>query len=520
MTRLACGLPREWLVRMWRGHDPERSGELQILPQVPHFVGAGLPHVGPWKFTEDVPMLWYGPGHIKAVGRVQRPVTLADIAPTEAALLGSSFEAPDGRPMREALIPPDQRDEAPRLVVILVWDGAGRNVLAEWPASWPDLQSLIPQGAWYENATVGSSPTSSAQDHATIGTGAFPRNHKMVGHSMRIGGQIVPPWKDPSLLELPTFGDVYDRQMQNEPLVGLIGTVPIQLGMSSRGAFAPGGDRDVAVLRVPGNAETLGEEGVSWRIPDQYKQWYRFPKYANDLPPLRSYVEEVGLDSRDGQRDGLWRGRDIFGDELLGGFHTPARVPYQDRLIEEVIRREGFGNDQVPDLLYINHKLIDTLGHLYGIQAPEIRDSLEVEDEYLGRFIDFLDEQIGPEQWVLGVTADHGSLESTATTGAFQISAEGLHSSIQETFDLDEDSTDVVEQVKQTEIFINTEELEENGATLADVAGHVMSLRQRDVPIEGLPVPNPDHRVFRAAFPSETLADPPCLPAAAAAEEN
>jgi hypothetical protein len=88
MTKLVCGLPHSWLVRMWRGYSPQRSGELQILPKVPNFVGAGLPHVGPWDFTEDVPMLWYGPGHIKPLGPVQRPVTLADIAPTQAALLG------------------------------------------------------------------------------------------------------------------------------------------------------------------------------------------------------------------------------------------------------------------------------------------------------------------------------------------------------------------------------------------------------------------------------------------------
>lgn len=515
MTRVACGLPRQWLLRMWRGHDPARSGEVQILPRVPNFVGAGLPHVGPWDFTEDVPMFWYGPGHVKPIGPVQRPVTLADIAPTQASLVEASFDAPDGVPMREGLVPVEERTGPTRLVVVLVWDGAGRNVLDQWPRSWPVLRRLIPEGAWYENATVGSSPTSSAQDHATIGTGAFPRNHKMVGHSMRIGGRIVSPWKDdPGLLELPTFGDVYDRQMANRPLVGTVGTVPIQLGMGSQGSFLNGGDRDIAVLRVPGNAETLGAEGVTWRIPDHYNRWYEFPGYANDLRPLRSYVEEVRLDARDGRRDGLWRGRDIFGDELLGGFHTPARIPYQDRLVQEVIRREGFGRDEVPDVLYINHKLIDTLGHLYGIQAPEIKDALEVEDEYLGRFIEFLDREVGRGRWVLGLTADHGSLESAATTGAFQISAERLHASIQEAFDADDDSVGVAEQVKQTEIFINTEELEEHGHTLEEVSRHLMGLRQRDVPIPDLPMPDPDARVFRAAFPSGTLENAPCLPAA------
>lgn len=505
-----CDLPQTWLRRIWRGYRPDRSAELQILPQQPNFVGAGLPHVGPWDYVSHVPMFWYGPGYIEPVGSVDRHVTLADLAPTQAALLGFDFPTPDGSALTEALVPAEQRPEPPRLIVTVIWDGAGRDVLAEWPQDWPNLESLIPEGAWFDNATVGSSPTSSAQIHATIGTGTFPRTHGMVGHSMRVQGDIVTPWKDgPGLLIRGTLADLYDRDMGNKPVVGTAGTVAIQLGMMGHGTAWDGGDRDIAVLRVPGDAETLGAEGVRWNLPDNLTEFFRYPPYANSLEPLSSYVEEI--DALDGERDGTWRGHDLDAEELLGGFHTPARIPYQTRLVEEMIRREAFGADEVPDLLYFNNKLIDQLGHIYSFNSPEIKDSLRVQDEHLPVLIDALDRLVGEGRWVMVVTADHGSTPSPEVSGAFQISATELHGAVQENFDGDDDDVPVIEQVKQTEIFMNTAELEEHGHTLGDVAEFIMGLRQRDLPIPGNPIPKPNATAFEAAWPAELMLTVPCM---------
>ena len=171
LASVACSMPHEWLLRTWRGNSEDRSAEIQILPIEPNYVGSGLPHVGPWDYAQDIPMFWYGPGHIAPAGQVERPVTLAGIAPTAAQLLGFPFRAIDGSPMTEAIA---GNQTPPRLLVTMVWDAGGRNVLERWRNDWPYLRSLIPQGAWYEHATVGTSPTSTAQTHATIGTGAFP----------------------------------------------------------------------------------------------------------------------------------------------------------------------------------------------------------------------------------------------------------------------------------------------------------------------------------------------------------
>lgn len=511
IDRAVCAVPGLFLQRTWRGDRRDRSGDIQLLPLEPNFVGhGGLPHSGPWDYINRVPLLWYGPGHIRPAGSIDRRVTLADMAPTTGAMIGFPFDAPDGRVLQDALV---DGAAPPKLVVTVVWDGAGRDVLSAWPDAWPYLSSLIPQGTWYEHAEVGSSPPSTAQIHATIGTGAFSHNHGLVAHHFRVGGELTEPWAEgPSFLILPTIGDLYDRARDNEPLVGAIATVAIHLGMLGHGTFMTGGDRDLAVTREIEGAETLGAEGVRWRLTGNVKPYYDFPAYVNRLPRISTYFDPV--DRSDGQLDGAWHGHDLAGAETLGGFMTPARIPYQNDLIEEVIRREGFGTDDVPDLLYINYKLTDEIGHTDSMNSVEMRDAVAATDEGLRELVGILDETVGEGRWAMAVTADHGHTPDPDVSGANVISPTKLADVVNAAFDLDGDDVPVVEYTQPTEMFIDRDELTEQGYTLNDVSAFLMELTFADVGSPTWPVPDEglDDRALMAAYPSELLDTLSCVP--------
>lgn len=512
LEALACSLPHEWLLRTWRGYRPDRSAEIQILPIEPNYVGSGLPHVGPWPYAQDVPMFWYGPGLVAPAGVVDRPVTLAGIAPTQAAMLDFPFRAADGSPMTEALLPDAG---PPRLLITMIWDAAGLNVLERWSEDWPYLRSLIPDGTWYERATVGSSPTSTAQTHATIGTGAFPDHHGIVAHRLRIGGGLTTPWaQGPAYLVAPTLADLYDRAMGNRPVVGELGTVSIHLGMLGHGSMWGGGDRDIAAVREVVGAETLGAEGFEWNLTPALEPYYRLPGYLNDVPGFEEDVRAV--DAQDGRIDDRWRGNSF--DQLLSGFDTPARIPYQTRVLEEMVKREGFGRDDVPDLLFVNYKMIDYISHVWTVNSPEMKDAVRAQDESLKELVDFLNREVGEGQWALVLTADHGSIPDPEVSGAFQISSTPIVSGINSTFDHDGDQTRIVELVQPTQIFVNTDELRQNGYTLADVSEWIMGLTQADAAAPGVAVDpaTADEPVFQAAFPSEIMRKLPCLPEARA----
>jgi hypothetical protein len=507
-----CALPERLLRRTAHGYRAGRSGDLQILTQEPDYLGhGGFPHSGPWDYVADVPLLWYGPGYVRARGAVERPVTLADVAPTQAELLGFDFDAPDGEPLREALAP--AADAPPKLLVVVVWDGAGRDVLAAHPDAWPNLRSLIGQGTYYDHAEVGSSPPSTAQIHATIGTGAFSREHGIVAMRFRVGDKLVDPWHDgPRYLELPTLADRYDRATGNEPLVAAIGTVAIHLGMLGHGARFPGGDADLAVLRDISRVASEGSSAIRWRLPEQLRDLFRFPAYVNDLPPLSGYLGE--LDRMDGRLDDHWRDHDMAGPETLAAFQTPARIPFQTRMVEEIVRREGFGADDVPDLLFVNYKLIDEIGHLYSMNSPEMGDAIRAQDGDLPELIGFLNGSVGIGNWAMALTADHGHTPNPAVSGATVISPGRVADAIEARLDRDGDRRKIVESVQPTQIYLDVDELHQQGVTLTDVSRFVLTLTKRDVGSDAWPIPAGalDDPAFLAAYPSAWLDELACVP--------
>jgi hypothetical protein len=514
LARTACqNLDHDVLLRTWRGVRLDRSGDIQIVPKEPNFVNGGLTHATPFDYTQDVPMFLYGPGFVRP-GVYDAPVTLADVAPTTGALLKFDFHAPDGTAQRKALLPPAERD-VPRLVVTVVWDSGGNDVLERWPDSWPYLRSIEPDGAWFTNATVGASPSNTPTGHATIGTGAFPMDHGFVDEYMRVNGRIQKPNENgPGFLLVPTLADLYDRAMGNEPKVAGIATLAAHIMMLSHGSQWGGGDADIAITREKEFGETAGAESVSWNLTTDMAPFYVLPDYVNDLPPLSDYVDD--LDRADGALDGKWRGNDIA--QLSDGFDTPARTPFQETLIETVIQREGFGADDVPDLLYLNYKAIDTIGHLFSADGIEMSDAVATQDTTLHRLVSFLNDTVGRGRWAMVLVADHGTQRDPAVSGAFMIDINKMELGLERTFDDDGDGVRLVQKVRPTEIWLNRDELANNGFSLEQVSRWLLELTQAETfKNQNVPVPgHEDDTVFAAALPSSILSSLPCLPEARA----
>jgi hypothetical protein len=182
-------------------------------------------------------------------------------------------------------------------------------------------------------------------------------------------------------------------------------------------------------------------------------------------------------------------------------------------LVDEVVQREGFGADEVPDLLYINYKLIDEIGHLYSMNAVEMRDSVQAQDADLPNLIGLLNEHVGEGEWVMMLTADHGHTPDPAVSGASVIEPTRVADVIQERFDTDGDDVRIVEFTQPTHIFIDHEEMEQNGATLEEISSYLLTVTKAEVEGGQYPVAAEVARepAFVAAFPSEMLEELPCM---------
>jgi Type I phosphodiesterase / nucleotide pyrophosphatase len=507
MIQIACSLPHDELVRIWHGTYPGRSGDVVVVPREPNFLGSSFPHSGPWDYLQRVPLLFYGPGHVPALGSVGGRATSADIAPTEGELLNFPFHPLDGHPLKEV----DRLHAAPpRVIVTLVWDAGGRDVLSHWPHDWPVLRSLIPKGIWYDNAEVASSPSITPATHATIGTGDYPMHTGQVDSDFRLGDGLTRSGQlGPGLMMEPTLADLYDRAKDNKPLVGVLGTVTWHLNMASHGSMWGGGDKDIAILRI--NTSDEGAEGTEWNLQGKNQPYYTLPSYANDVPPVTRYTDK--LDAEDGKRDGKWRQNSIA--QLGAGFDTPARVPYQTAVIKKVFDREPFGRDAVPDLFFVNYKIIDHVSHVWSGSSPEMGDAIRWQDAGIRELINILNADVGKRQWVLVLTADHGAQLNPNETGAFQIPPQGLEADLNARFD-DGDNVPATLKVRTSQVYMNLDELKDGGYTLDDVARFIDDYTKEQAAQDPstVPVDERNDRVMSAAFPTTDLTRLPCLPEA------
>lgn len=460
----SCELPLEILQRVQNGYYPGRSGDVLAVEQAPNQFGTR--HSSPYPYTQDVPILLYGPGYIRAGASIDRPATVADLAPTFAELLDfDDFPPRDGRVLQEALLPNSERNGTPKLIFTLVWDGGGDNVLKYWPNSWPYLKALMRKGSLYTEATVGSTPSITPSIHTTMGTGAFPSTHGIPDTRMRVGNRIIDGWEKgvPRYLKVQTLADMWDAANGNAPLVGMLARDNWHLGMIGHGAYLPEGDADIAVM------DQLG--GVEFRTNPDY---YTLPDYVLGLDGLQEAIDEV--DIRDGEVDQSWLGNPLlpFDGRIR---ETPAWSIYQTQRIFQILENEGFGQDTVPDLFFTNYKSTDLAGHAWNMTEPEERDDLAEQDRQLKVVIKRLNTLVGRDNYVLALTADHGQTPYPQVSGGWSIETPDMTADIERRFDKKTPNKPLVLSNRGYQIFLDKKELKKNMVTAADVAAFVRDYR-------------------------------------------
>ncbi len=497
----ACALPPEQVERVARGYYPERSHDLMVVPRAPNFFGSftGQTHSGPWDYLQRVPLVFYGPGFIRAQGNLTTSFepTSADIAPTFAELLGSEpVGGEDSTVLKEALVPEARRPEPPRLIVTVVWDGGGRDVLNQWQDEWPNLARIVEEGTSFEDAVVGSSPSVTPAVHATIGTGVFPEEHGVVDIRQRMNGEIVASWarNSPDDLLVPTLADTYDQEVGNSAEIGVLGDHSWHFGMVGHGSYLEGGDRDIAVI-------TRLNGAVSTNV-----RYYELPGYIEEVDGFEEDLHTI--DASDGEVNSRWLGNDL--NDLRLARETPVATLYQSRLIEAILTNESFGRDEIPDLFFTNYKQIDYAGHRFNLVEPEMREAVRYSDQELGELVEFLNEWVGEKRWVLALTADHGTTPYAAVTGAWPIRIGELEDDLAAHFGVPKD--EIVHAPRATGFWLNREGLAANDITAEEVADAMLDMRARDnaLPVDELPPgyeERLDERIFSAVWPSSRMDD-------------
>lgn len=230
-----CSLPTELRSLIAAGFREGRSPH--VLTVGPDVTDAG---------STTVPIAFAGTGVAPDV-EVPTGATLDAVAPTLAEVIELRRPHPGVR-SGEA-IEGIASGEAPRLVLLVAWEGVTSRDLERKPEQWPVLRGLFEDGAGTVEAIPGSLPLDPAALLATMGTGALPRDHGITGAVIRNDqGEAVEPWsEDAPFSVVATLADDLDELGRQAPRIGLVGGNETDRGLVGGNWYVENDTDDVVI---------------------------------------------------------------------------------------------------------------------------------------------------------------------------------------------------------------------------------------------------------------------------------
>jgi hypothetical protein len=444
---------RKRFLEMWaRAYFPGRTGQLLIVPREGDFItrpDVPYMHGSPWTYDVSIPLMFTGPA-VKT-GVYSTPATQQDVAPTLAAALGVRMP-----PTATGRVLPIFRDDfaRPRVVMLLVLDGMRRDYFDRYAALMPTFATLRQRGAWFTGAEVNVLPTNTAVGHATIATGTDPGVHGITGVSVfdfKSGRR-----KDlfagatPQDLMALTLADVWQLATAGRAVILAQGSIDrASTPLAGRGACQLNGtpvvlaSYDQAVGRWESNASC-----------------FRLPEYLKDRDVRTLWAPS-----------GEWVGHRV--DSPSAVRYSALFPAFEADAMSAMIEHEGIGRDSVPDLILMNYKGADFVGHKYGPDSNELRLTLTEMDRHFARVLTALEGKVG-DGYLLAVTADHG-MPSEPTSPDRRHFAPAIVDLLHERFDREARRLITSFEAENWQMFVDEDRLGGLGLTLRDLASFLES---------------------------------------------
>jgi predicted AlkP superfamily pyrophosphatase or phosphodiesterase len=376
-----------------RGRFAGRSGQIFIVPREGDIITSRdeiyrFTHGTPWDYDARIPFLLHGAPFVRQ-GEYRDAVGQEDVAPTLAAILGVPPAATmDRQPLLQAI---DPKAGKPAVVLLLVLDGMRADYFERYADRMPTLTRLRREGAWFAEARTRVLPTVTSVGHATIGTGADPWVHGessntmfnyVTGESQEAYGKEL----DPRELMALTIGDLWNIATDGRAIIiGQGGANRATAGLLGHGACLLNGR--------PVIAQSYNSGDGGW---ETNATCYRLPDYMKQIQ-AKTYWTAAG---------GTWMGHKIDSAKTFRASSLFQR--FEGDALIALIEHESIGADDIPDLLLVNLKAPDYIGHAYGPDAPETQATLTELDSQVKRVLDALVTKVKAKSIFTVITADHG----------------------------------------------------------------------------------------------------------------
>ena len=360
---------------------------------------------------------------------------------------------------------PAQSDDAPRLVLQITVD----QLRADLPTRYYErlgeggFRYLWENGVVFGNAHHAHANTETIVGHATLATGAHPAGHGMVGNLWfdRETGFTTYNVEDGRYRLLTEGADVNEdaeidptqraaRSEGRSPTAMLVTTFADELRTSNNGQSKVVGVsvKDRGAISMAGHSGTAywfstasGEFVTSTYYLDRYPGWVQdfnaaspAQRYANTSWELL-HGQDTYLfgdsDDREWETDVAGFGRTFphsFGDGSSPYFTTWLTLsPAGDRLVLDFAKQalvgEQLGKDEITDYLSVSFSSTDYVGHVFGPSSLEAEDNILRLDMALAELLAFVDVEVGLDNTLLVLSADHGGPDTPGYLNSLGIPA-------------------------------------------------------------------------------------------------
>ncbi|WNC66874.1 alkaline phosphatase family protein [Thalassotalea nanhaiensis] len=338
--------------------------------------------------------------------------------------------------------------EKPKLIIQITVDQLRGDLMFRYQDRFvgSGFNYLLNNGTVYRDAHHGHANTETIVGHATLATGAHPSNHGLVGNIWynRQKGHTVYNIEDSNYVLL-TKGASVDKNTEIDPTqkaASVEGRSPNTImasTFSDEMVINSNGNAKVFAVSVKdrGAVSMAGHGGKAFWFSKKSQEFVSSSYYYNQYPKWLNEWNDKKIS--DNYKNKKWQLLDekstyLFGNsddrawemDLAGYgrtfphplgeskyFSTLLTVsPFGDEMTagfaKQLIHHEQLGQDNVTDYLAVSFSATDYIGHFFGASSLESEDNILRLDRTLEGFFAYIDDNIGLDNTVIVLSADHG----------------------------------------------------------------------------------------------------------------
>jgi predicted AlkP superfamily pyrophosphatase or phosphodiesterase len=394
----------------------------------------------------------------------------------------------------------------PKLVIGIVIDQMRYDYLTRFADRYSKdgFNRILKNGFSLENAHYNFIPTYTAVGHASIYAGTSPNNHGIISNN----------WYDKVLKKsIYCVDDANYKTIGNDGIVGqksphrLYTTTvadQLQLAQNMQGKTIGIAIKDRSAILPVGHTANA----AYWYDAGNKNQWITSSFYMEELPDwvkafnsnnkADAYLNETWETLYDIKTYSQSRADNNIYENNLNGQEKPVFPKNLEKLREQndnfsliktipagntytvdfakaAIKGEQLGKSKFTDFLAVSFSSTDYVGHRYGVAAVETEDTYLRLDKDLAHFFNFLDTEVGKENYTLFLTADHAAVHVPSYLQSLKIPAHYLSTKKLKKFlsNITQkyfNSKELIENVSNYQIFLDQEKIEALGFNKNTVA--------------------------------------------------